>query len=987
MNENVKNGLTFNGKAISTLLLMFVFSMFSIASFAQTTINGKVTNSDGESLPGVTVVEKGTMNGAITDMDGNYTVSVTTGDATLVFSFIGMRVQEIAVNNKTAVNCTLEQEIIGIDEVVVVGYGTQKKSDVTGSVISIGEDILESRPKTNLEQMLQGSMAGLSLTVNSSTAEGSSNTLLIRGQNSISASNTPLIIMDGIEYLGELSEINPEDILSLEILKDASSAAIYGSRGSNGVILITTKRGKSGEMTVSYNGSFGIDQMTNVPDLLTAKDFYELKQDRGEETTFIEDEGYAEGRDTDWIDLATRTGTRNQQNLSISGGTERTQYYISGSYTDVQGIAVNDQFKRYLFRINLDHKLSSWITFGTSTQFGYYDRSGRDANFGNAYTMNPLGIPFNDDGTYRIQVWEDGVYDKNPMLDVLYDQSDKNRRIISNNYLQFDFPFVKGLSYKLNTGYNYNSGLFQEYRGRNTYTGLSSNGDLAIENDYDEDWLIENILSYNREFGLHKLFITGLYSAQKEWNEGVDIDAEGFPNDVMSYYQPGKGTLIVPSTSFSESQHISQMFRANYAFDGRYLATFTIRRDGYSAFGADSKFGLFPSFAVGWNIANEGFMNSAEAIDVLKLRLSYGVNGNEAVSNYTTLPNLSSGNYVDVDKNTMYGFYPSRIGDPTLGWETTKSFNIGIDFNLFNNRIRGLFDAYQSHTYDLLLNKSISTVNGTSSITQNIGETENRGFEFQLTSVNIDKGDFSWRTDLNFSHYKTEIVHIGLTDEEGNYIDDIDSKWFIGYPVSVYYDYAFDGIWQEDADDTHQGDVEAGDVMVKDVIEDGDITPGDKVIQGQRIPDFIAGLTNTFIYKNFKFSFFLNSIYGIEKPNEFLRTSDSDLRKNRFPVEYWTLENASNTQPRNDRTQDVNPYGIEFYRDASFVRLQDINLSYSLSKKTLKSMGLGLKKVEFYGNIKNLHTFTNWTGLDPELNDQWNVPQTVTYLMGLKVNF
>ncbi len=694
--------------------------------------------------------------------------------------------------------------------------------------------------------------------------------MLIRGQNSITASNNPLIILDGVPFEGQLSEINPNDINSLEILKDASSSAIYGARGANGVILITTKKGIAGKMVTSYDGYFGIEQMTNVPELLDGKTFYELKQQRGLVTTPIEDEGFETGRSTDWLDIATRTGKRQQHNLSIRGGSARTDYYISASYSNVKGIAIGDEFERYLFRINLNHKLTDWLTFGTNTQYGHYDRSGIESEFVWTYEMNPLAIPYNEDGSIRMYTWEDATYSVNPLDNSLRENSNITRRFFTNNFFLVEFPFLNGLSFKINTGYDYSSNLYQEYRGRNTYDGIRRGGQLRNRNNYDENWLVENILSYKGEFGKHGLFLTALYSAQNEWNHTEGVNAEGFPNDAMTYYQASEAILKEPYSSYSEMSHISQMLRANYSFDSRYLLTLTVRRDGYSAFGEDRKFGVFPSCAVGWNIANEDFMQNLHRINVLKLRISYGVNGNEAISPYSTLPNLSSIYYIDVDENPLVGFYPNKLGDPTLGWETTKSLNIGLDFKLFNNRISGLIDAYSSHTSDLLLSKSISSVNGVTSIVENIGETKNMGIEFQRTSYNISKTNFIWKTDFNISHYKNEIVQVGLTDEEGNYIDDIGNRWFIGYPIDVYYDYVFDGIWQEMNLDTPQGPVRAGDIRVKDINDDGVISTADKAIQGQLIPDFIAGMTNTFKYKNWRLSFFLNSIYGIEKRNPFL---------------------------------------------------------------------------------------------------------------------
>jgi TonB-linked SusC/RagA family outer membrane protein len=975
--------IKFHVKKLSILLLML---SIGLGSFAQNkTISGTVKGDDTMLLPGVTVVVKGTTQGTVTNVSGEFNLPNVSEDAILQFSFIGMKAQEIPVAGVSTLNVVMESETLGLDEVVVVGYGTMKKSDLTGSVVSINEEALLSRPSVNLEQMLQGNMAGLSLSVDGNSAEGSNNTLNIRGKSSISAGNSPLIILDGVPFEGSLSEINPNDVGSIEILKDASSAAIYGARASSGVILISTKKGERGKMITSYNGYFGFDPMVNVPKLLDGSTFYELKTARDLATTTTEDEGYAEGRSTDWLSLITQTGKRQEHNISFRGATEKTNYYVSAGYTDVQGIAIGDEYTRFLFRVNLEQKLNSWISFGTNSQFGYYDRSGVEANFGNAYIMNPLGEAYNEDGSMKLYTWEDAVYNVNPLNTTLYENSDITRRFFTNNYIQMDFPFLKGLTYKLNTGYDYSSRLAQTYRGLDTDAGLTTSGSLDVNSFYEENWLIENIVSYSADFGKHKIFITGLYSAQNEWNDTEKLHAEGFPNDVMTYYQADNATLIEPSSNYSENAHLSQMVRAHYSYDSKYMLTATVRRDGYSAFGADQKFGIFPSVALGWNIAEESFMQNADALDQLKLRVSYGSVGNEAISSYSTLSTLSSINYVDADGNTLFGFYPEDIGDASLSWETSKSINVGVDFGFFNSRLRGLVDVYYGRTTDLLLDKSISAVNGTDNITQNIGETKKRGIEFQISSINISKPNFTWSTNFNIAHNRSEIVNVGLTDENGNYTDDVGSKWFIGEPIDVDYDYAFDGIWQEDTEDTPQGSVTAGDIKVKDADGDGEITTDDRIIQGQADPDFIAGMTNNLKYKNWSFVVFVNASYGINKVNDFLSTNDQDLRYNRYPVEYWTAENMSNSYSRNDRTQNTNSYGVDFYRDANFIRIQEVTLSYDFPKTVLDR--IGFSNLNMYVNVKNPLTITNWKGLDPEFDDQLDKPQNMTYLFGMKFSF
>lgn len=948
-------------------------------------LTGNVTDTEGLPIPGVSVFTGDKSNGTITDIEGNFVFSVSPDTKTIIFSFIGMKTKTVTLGTSLSLNVILESDMVGIDEIVVVGYGVQKKSDITGSVVSVDKEIIDSRGGANIEQLLQGTTAGMNITVNASSAEGSSNSMLIRGQNSISASNEPLIILDGMPYSGSLSEINPKDIASIEVLKDASSAAIYGARGSNGVILITTKEGTEGKLIVNYTGSFTFSNVINVPDLMDGQTFYETKVGRGLSTTTIEDEGYESGRTTDWVDIATQMGVRHQHDLSFKGGTETTKYYVSTSYNSSKGIAINDKFDRYLFRINLSQKLVPWITFKTSTQYGYYNRDGVKADFEDAFTMNPLGEAYEEDGSYTMETWEDGVYSANPMNSTLYENSNKTRRFTSNNSVDFEFPFIKGLTYSLKTGYDYRSKLNQTYKGTDTYVGSSSNGELTEANEYDEDWIIENLLSYKRDFDKHSIFLTALYSAQEEWSEDHDITATGFPNDVMTYYQAAYADLIESSTSYTKKNHISQMLRANYSYDSRYLLTATVRRDGYSAFGDDTKFGIFPSVALGWNLANENFMQNIDPIDVCKLRLSYGINGNEAISAYSTLATLSSTEYVDSEDGTLYGFYTNSLGNSTLSWEETASLNAGMDFAILDSRIRGSVDVYWSRTTDLLLEKSISNVNGTDAIWENIGETKNRGWEVQLSSVNVHNSSFKWTSNLSMAHYESEIVNVGLTDDNGDYIDDVDNKWFIGEPIDVNYHYVFDGIYQEDMDDTPQGSVEAGEIKYKDSDGDGVITTDDKEVIGSKIPDITIGLTNTFKYKNWSLSFFLYGVHGITKANTLLYTNDLDMRQNRYNVDFWTAENQSNKYPRNDAHSKVNKYSMPFYRKADYIRLQDVSLNYTLPKSMVSK--LKVNQLDVFVNIKNLATWTDWKGLDPEFDDQKAVPQTRTYMMGVKLSF
>lgn len=962
----------------------------------QQEITGTVTDATtGESMPGVSIAVKGTSLGTITDINGKFSLKVSDENAILKFSFIGYIPQEVAVKGRSVINVALLQDAASLEGVIVVGYGVQKKSDVTGSVVSVNMEKLAERPSTNIVQALQGSMAGLSVSVNGSSADGTSTSMLIRGQNSITASNNPLIILDGVPFNGSMTEINPNDIESLEVLKDASSAAIYGARGSNGVILITTKIGKKGKPKVSYDTYYGLDQISYIPTLMDGSTFYMRKAEYGESFTNIEQTNYDAGKYTNWIEEATRTGYKSQHNLSVSGANDVTRYFVSGSLNNVKGIAKNDDFKRYTLRVNIDIQLAKWAKFGTNTSLGYYDRSGVQADFYDAFRMSPLGNAYNEDGTIAMLTWEDPFYAINPLNALNYVNSDKTKSINTNNYLQIDFPFIKGLSYKLNTGYEYRTWITQTYAGRNTYEGSQSNGKLELSSQFDENWLVENILSYNNTFGKHSVFLTGLYSAQNDKREINTTQGLDFPSDVLTYYQPDKAMTTQSNAVYRESSHLSQMFRANYSYNSRYLFTFTVRHDGYSAFGDDTKYGTFPSFAVGWNITNENFIKSItrlEFVNTLKLRLSYGSNGNEAISPYSTLPSLSSLDYLTPDFKPAFGFYPQKLGNPLLGWETTKSFNTGLDFGLWNNRVSGLLEMYWSRTSDLLLDKTISPINGDTYIRENIGETKNNGIEFQVSTVNISKTNFTWKTDLNISHNQTKIVNVGLTDENGNYIDDIASEWFIGQPIQVNYDYVYDGIWQtgDDIANSAQPTAMPGYIKYKDLNGDSLITTADKQIIGSRDPLIVVGMTNTFTYKNFRLSFLINAVQGITYRNLLYGTGQVSFRINSYDKNFWSPTNPTNDYPANV-DGNVNPLSMDFYEDASFIRLQDITFGYRLPESLIKK--ISISNAEIFINLKNMATWTKWTGLDPEflsiapVNQQRAAPQIKSYIIGAKFSF
>ena len=989
--------------------MMLVMMLVVQVASAQSKISGAVVDATGEPVTGASIVVVGTLNGTVSDIDGNFSINVKSDDM-LQISYIGYVTQTLKPVNGMTVTLMEDNEMI--DEVVVVGYGVQRKSDLTGAVAKVDGKTLEERPMANIVQALQGAVPGLNISVTGTNAEGSSSQTRIRGEKSISADNKPLIILDGIPFDGPWSEINPNDVASIEVLKDASSAAIYGARGSNGVILITTKKGDKGKLNVSYSANFTVNKAVIVPRLMTGEEFWDAKIDALKAAnvidptpsnpepwmgniTMTEQRLHDAGLETDWLDLALRTAFSQHHNLSFRGGVNKTSYYVSFNLADNEGIAVGNAFQRVNLRVNLDQEFTDWLKFSTNTQLGRFDRSGSNASFGRAFKMNPLAEAYNEDGTIRSTAWEDSseAFCVNP-LDALNNRTrDIRYKVVTNNALDIKIPWIKGLTYRLNTGFTYENSSWKQYQGLDTYYGARANGIINTDDWHSEEWILENIVSYNREFGKHRLFLTGLYSAQSKEYEQNTMEGKDFPNDVMYYYQMSKASTSSGSSSYWKVNHLSQMFRINYTYDSRYLLTLTARRDGYSAFGADSKFGVFPSMVLGWNVMNEEFFKPAtDVMNNLKIRLSWGKNGNEAISAYSSLPNLSTYNYLNDDHTAMYGFFPEKLASPTLGWETTQQVNLGVDFAFLNNRISGAFDTYWSRTKDLLLNRSIPTINGTGNITENRGKTKGSGWELQINSTNIVKKDFMWTTTLNLAHYNTEIVDVGIYDEQGNPVDDVASRWFIGEPISVNYDYKKVGIWQITDASNPKGQQDPnyrysipGYVKVDDKDGKNDITPDDMQLIGSAVPWLIASLSNSLSYKGLTLTVFLNSEFGRSANNTLMTVYSNSYRQNRLYHDFWTPENPTNDYPMNSLDAGPNPYDAGFYEDAWFVRLQNVNLSYNLPSNWLKK--IRLSRVQVYVDGKNLKVWTPWKGLDPEYtSNQLSTPPQRSISFGLKID-
>ncbi|WP_159518157.1 TonB-dependent receptor [Sunxiuqinia indica] len=973
----------------------------------QAKITGKVTDSEGNSLPGVTVVIKGTTVGTITDFDGNYSIEAASNDV-LIFSFVGMASQEILVGDKQNVSVTLNEEAIGVDEIVVVGYGTQKKSDITGSVTSVSKERLQKIPVSNVMQAVQGSVSGVNIQQVSSIP-GEAPSILVRGGGSLTAKTDPYVVVDGIPISkmgGSINDINPNDIESIEILKDASATAIYGMNGANGVILVTTKSGGTTEPQIRYSGYFGVEEFAHVPEMVSPEGLLEryAEGNRINGSPLYEApvkyqyevENYANGHTIDWIDEVSRTGIQQNHNVSISGGNEDINYYVSGDILDQKGVVKGYNYKRYSFRTNIDAQVTNYLKVGTNSSVVAHNRDGGRANLLNAEAMSPYGRMYEEDGSYTIYPMFGETLWANPLLPTTRDPERREFNVNLNGFANVTFGDIwkplKGLTYKLNAGYTFNP------RRTNTYSGQSQNdllGTAEIHHYETQAYTIENILQYNRDINKHHFDITAVYSSQERNYQDNWAQARDFVNDELEWNRMQAGASSAVSSYADRYAAVSQMGRLNYSFDSRYLFTFTVRRDGSSVFSQDLKYGVFPSVALGWNMRNENFLSNANNITNLKLRLSYGKAGNEAVQVYRTFTTMRDVQ-IPFGGATNIAMVTDRLGNSDLSWETKESFNLGLDFGFFNNRINGTLDVYSATNTDLLLSRKLPAASGFPEVTANIGETSTKGIELTLNTVNVNSNDFRWNSSIVFSTNRSEIVEL-----YGDGEDDLGSGWFIGEPIGVIRDYKMSGIWQEDeiANGDHldwdpiakPGDVKVEDISGPDGVPDGVITDDDRAILGQTAPKWTGGLTNTFTYKNFTLNVFIQTVQGAMRNNAHIgMASDEIERRNSFvEIGYWTPENQSNEW--RSLNKNSNPHGYRFPVKNNFTRIKDITLNYDVPERILDRAGLNA--LSLYVSGRNLYTFTDWIGWDPEErsigrgSDNWeiNYPSVRTIVFGINL--
>ena len=972
-------------------------------------VKGQVVDKSGEGIIGATVKVKNSKTGAVTDFNGNFALDVQ-GPGTLVISYIGYLTKEVPFTLGQTLNITIEEDATALDEVVVVGYGVQKKSDVTGSVTSVNKERLSKLPVTNVLQAVQGAVAGVTITQGSSIP-GDGPSALVRGRNSINAGTGPYVVVDGIPISksgGSLNDINPNDIESMEILKDASATAIYGTNGANGVILITTKRGKDGKPSISYNGYLGVEDFAKKLKFANGAQITQRYRDyvaqNAGETMYNdyvkyanEAENQAAGIENDWVyDIISQTGIIQDHNVTVKGGADKIKYFISGDYMDQKGVLKGFNYRRYSMRTNIDADVTDYLTIGTNSYIVSHNRDGGRVNFLMAEAMSPYAKVKDDEGHYvQYPMYSETLF-SNPMQYIDQDHERRQWNVNLNAYADINFENIwkplAGLRYKLNFGYSYVPARTSYYNGEAQYNNAGGYG--YIWNAETQSRTVENILSYAKDIQKHHFDVTLLYASSRKKYHSNDASGSKFINDELLWHNLGGGSTQTSGSYTDLYSTVSQMGRLNYSYDSRYLFTFTVRRDGSSVFGKDNKYGTFPSVAFGWNIANEKFMSNVDWLNNLKLRLSYGKAGNEAISVYETLAKMDNA-AITMDGASATALYPnSRMGNAGLSWETTKTFNIGVDFGILSNRINGNIDFYSSTTTDLLLQRNLPKISGYSNVYMNMGKTANKGLEVTINSKNIVTKEFTWGTSLVWSWNQNKIK-----DLYGDGQDDLGNRWFIGHPISVIYDYEMEGIWQED--EIERGDhlnqdpqAQPGDVKIRDIDGDHKITPeGDKTIQGQTTPKWTAGLTNTFSYKGFTLSIFIQTAQGMKRKNSLLAIpSDEQGRRNSTTeVGYWTAENRSNEYRSLSKTS--NRWGYGFPRNASYTRIKDVTLSYVFP--AVVTNALHINGLTAYVSGRNLYTFTSWKGWDPEANITqrgWsgyenNYPMTKSMVFGLNVTF
>lgn len=1012
-----------NYRIVTLIILM---SFIPLLAMSQTvTIKGVIKDVSGEPVVGASITETGTSNGIIADLDGNFTLKVSP-KATLTISFMGYRTQTVSVAGKTSLSIILEEDTQLLGEVVVVGYGVQRKEAVTGSVASIKNEAIREVPASDITQALQGRIAGVDMSQTSSKP-GSSMQIRIRGTRSLNASNDPLIVLDGIPFAGSMSDINPNDIKSIDILKDASATAIYGSRGANGVLLITTNKGLVGaKAQVSYNGYVGLKTLFAKYPMMNSDEFVKLREYANKFQNGVDEDNDV---NTDWQDLLYKNSMVTNHDLSVLGGTEKGSYNFGVGYYRDESLLPNQNYTRYSMRGTLDQEVGKYLKFGFITNNNYAVSNGGNLGVYTTLSTTPISNPYNADGTWKRTVKmsndEHWVYSR-ATVDALGDKwIDQTRAFGSYNtiYGETKIPGVEGLKYKINIGLNYRQNNTGNYTGEGVFNSTPDNpSSAAISNSHTTQWTVENLLTYDRTFAeKHSLNVVALYSAEETSYNSSHMSATGIPSDAFQFYNLGHATkeiVVNPDyQGYYKSGLTSWMGRAMYSYNDRYMLSVAFRSDGSSRLAPGHKWHTYPAVSAGWNIQKESFMENVNWLDNLKVRVGYGQTSNQSVPSYKTLGLLGTRPYNFGDTNSV-GYYVSELPNPSLGWEYSETWNYAFDFSLFNNRLSGTVEYYVQNTKDLLLSVNLPSTSGVGSYMANVGKSQNKGFELSLNGTILDNlNGWTWDLGVNLYANKNKLVSLasGQTRDENNW-------WFVGHPIDVIYDYEKVGLWQEG--DKYRDILEpggnAGMIKVKYTGEyNADGSPVRQINADDRQiidvnPDFQGGFNTRVGYKGFD----LSIVGAFKSGGKLISTLYSSAgylnmltgRRNNVKVDYWTPENTGAKYPKPGGIESSNnpKYGSTLgYFDASYLKVRTITLGYDFKPDLTKK--LGVTKLRVYATVQNpfvlFSPYHDESGMDPETNSYGdenqavasykerllvigtNTPATRNYLIGLNVTF
>lgn len=1028
-----------NKSLVRSLGLMVCALLMPVMAFAQSiTVRGSVVGTDNEPIPGAYVAVANTSNGTVTDLDGKFELSVAS-NATLEVSFMGYITETVAVNGRTSLAVVLKEDSEALEATVVIGYGTAKKSDITGSIASVGGNDLREIPANDVSRALEGRVAGVQMTQTSSKP-GSSMQIRIRGQRSLSASNDPLIVLDGIPFMGSLSDISPNDIKSMDILKDAASTAIYGSRGANGVIMITTYKGVEGsDARISFNTYMAVKKAIKYPMMPTDK-YVKMREMAGSYTNSIYEDNSVE---TDWQDLFYRTGFTQNYELSVAGGTKSGSYRFGTTYYKDQAVVPTQAYDRIAINGSVDQRIGKWFKIGFSTNTNFNTNNGNQVDMYACLSKSPILSPYDENGNLytRVDMPLDPnqyVFTREVIEDLtaagVYNNESRSFGTYNTGYLQFNFPWIEGLSYKVSGGLNYRNTRGGSFTGSGVNAQEGSQNGASWSFSENRNWTIENLLTYDRTFGKHHINAVALYSAEQTTSQGQSLSGKNIPNELFQWYNIGAclaTDITVNTGSYSQYGLLSYMGRLMYTYADKYMLSAAVRSDASSRLSPGHQWHTYPAVSVGWNIHKENFMAGTKSwLDELKLRVGFGETSNQSISPYATLGGLGTSVYNYGDEKYSTGYYVSSLPNTDLGWEYSLTWNYGIDYSFLQGRIRGSIEYYRVSTRDILLSLGLPSSAGVSSTTANIGATQNRGLEFTINGTIIDNNDWNWTAGLNIYANRNKLVALADGTKENT-----GQGWFEGMPLNCIYDYVYDGLWQLTDDEavmdklapskmnTATGYKDAiGSIKVKyfgEYDENGvpvrGISEADKQARSSEAI-FAGGFNTTVRWKNLDLSV-IGSFQAGGILLSSLHTGNSYLnmltgRRGQLDVDYWTPENTGAKYPRpgsilsGDNPKYASLLG-EF--NGTYAKIRTITLGYSLHR-TAALRKAGISNCRLYATIQNpgivlFSDFHKETGLDPETNASsgstatgrpgpsglsyvgFNTPQTHNFLFGINLTF